>query len=137
MLQPTKKRKNQTANDETTQDWACSLQQIRQKASQQCTNEEDTVADFYNTCCHAFTSLKLALLVLQSLVSLNSLSLFCFKNVLVKIKTPVSLPWALLPLIGKKHMILALTQSKVTDAAEESTRELPSLLQFKNLHPKM
>lgn len=118
-------------------DWACCLQQTRQKASQQCTNEEDTVADFYNTCCHSFTSLKLALLVLQSLVSLNSLSLFCFKNVLVKTKTPVSLPWALLPLIGKKHMILALTQSKVTDAAEESTRELPSLLQFKILHPKL
>lgn len=130
-------KKNQTPNDEITQDWACCLQQTRQKALQQSTNEEDMVADFYNTCCHSFTSLKLALLVLQSFVSLNSLSLFCFKNVLVKTKTPVSLPWALLPLIGKKHMILALTQSKVTDAAEQSTRELPSLLQFKILLPKL
>lgn len=132
-----KKEQNKTPNDETTQDRACSLQQTGQKASQQCTNEEDTEADFYNTCCHYFPSLKLALLVLQSLVSLNSLSLFCFKNVLVKTKTPVSLPWALLPLIGKKHMILALTQPKVTDAAEESTRKLPSLLQFKILHTKL
>lgn len=131
-----KEEKKPNPNDEITQDWACSLQQTRQKASQQCTNE-DTVADFYNTCCHSFASLKLALLVLQSLVSLNSLSLFRFKNVLVKTKTPVSLPWALSPLIGKKHMILALTQSKVTDAAEESTRELPSLLQLKILHPKL
>lgn len=83
------------------------------------------------------TSLKLAFLVLQSFVSLNSLSLFCFKNVLVKTKTPVSLPWALLSLIGKKHMILAFIQSKVTDVAEKSMTELPSLLQFKILPPQL
>lgn len=83
------------------------------------------------------TSLKLAFLVLQSFVSLNSLSLFCFKNVLVITKTPVSLPWALLPLTGKKHMILAFIQSKVTDAAEESMTELPSLLQFEILLPQL
>lgn len=83
------------------------------------------------------TSLKLAFLVLQSFVSLNSPSLFCFKHVLVKTKTPVRLPWALLPLIRKKHMILAFIQSKVTDAAEKSTTELPSLLQFKILPPQL
>lgn len=83
------------------------------------------------------TSLKLAFLVLQSFVSLNSLSLFCFKNALVKTKTPVSLPWALLSLIGKNHMILAFIQSKVTDVAEKSTTELPSLLQFKILPPQL
>lgn len=124
MLQPIKKRKKKNPNDEITQDWACSLQQTRQKASEQCTNEEDT-ADFYNTCCHSFTSLKLVLLVLQSLVSLHSLPLFRVKNVLVKSKTPVSLPWALLPLIGK-NTILALTQPKVTKPLKKVQENFPA-----------
>lgn len=90
-----------TNTDEKRRTGACSLQQARRKTLQQYITEDNTGTGFYSLL-SLFTSLKLAFLVLQNFVSLNSPSLFCFKNVLVKTKTPVSLPWALLLLIGKK-----------------------------------
>lgn len=90
-----------TNTDEKRRTGACSLQQARRKTLEQYTTEDNTGTDFHSLL-SLFTSLKLAFLVLQNFASLNSPSLFCFRNVLVKTETPVGLPWALLLLIGKK-----------------------------------
>lgn len=139
MLQLTNKREKQpttTKNWWNTQDWGLFSPANQAKTSQQYINEDNEATDFYNMLL-LLTSLRLAFLVLQSFVSLNSPSLFCSKNVLVKTKPPVRLPWALLPLIGKKHMILAVIQPGVTHGTEESTTEPPSLLQFEILPPQL
>lgn len=90
-----------TNTDEKHRTGACSLQQARRKTLEQYTSEDKT-GTYFHSLLSLFTSLKLAFLVLQNFVSLNSPSLFCFRNVLVKTETPVGLPWALLLLIGKK-----------------------------------
>lgn len=139
MLQLTKKREKQpttTKNWWNTQDWGLFSPANQAKTSQQYINEDNEATNFYNMLL-LLTSLRLAFLVLQSFVSLNSPSLFCSKNVLVKTKPPVRLPWALLPLIGKKHMMLAVIQPGVTHGTEVSTTEPPSLLQFEILPPQL
>lgn len=104
MLQPIKKRKKTKAsNDEINRTGLVlsSKPGKRHHSNAQMKKTQWQISTIL--ACHSFTSLKLALLVLQSLVSLNSLSLFCFKNVLVKTKTPVSLPWALASYWEKTH----------------------------------